>query len=49
MMLVGLDMQRRYITACALTPDGGLVAEAKRVPAALDNGILRCRLTRSCS
>ena len=36
MTFVGLDLHKRYITACALTPDGVIAAEAKRLPAARD-------------
>ena len=36
MVFVGLDLHKRYITACALDAAGTLVAEARRVDAAWD-------------
>jgi len=36
MTFVGLDLHKRYITACALDLDGAVVAEAKRFPVTLD-------------
>ncbi|PJE19374.1 MAG: IS110 family transposase [Mycobacterium sp.] len=39
MTVIGLDLHKRYITACAMTEDGEILAEQRRVPpdmAALD-------------
>ena len=36
MTFVGLDLHKRYITACALDAGGAVLAEAKRLPASLD-------------
>jgi hypothetical protein len=33
MIWVGLDLHKKYITACALNDAGGLVAEHRRLPA----------------
>ncbi|HWP38232.1 MAG TPA: hypothetical protein VNL18_11835 [Gemmatimonadales bacterium] len=33
MRWVGLDLHKRYITACALDDDGQVVAEQRRLPA----------------
>src|SRR5688572_12876609 len=33
MIWVGLDLHKRYITACALDADGSVVAEHRRLPA----------------
>jgi transposase len=39
MIWVGLDLHRRYITACALDDGGGRVAEHGRLPTAVDGGL----------
>ncbi|MEK7401571.1 MAG: transposase [Gemmatimonadota bacterium] len=36
MTFVGLDLHKRYITACALTVDGTLLAEVRQLPVSLD-------------
>ena len=36
MTFVGLDLHKRYITACALDASGTVLAEAKRLPTTLD-------------
>ena len=36
MTFVGLDLHKRYITACALDTDGAIIAEAKRLAPDLD-------------
>jgi hypothetical protein len=33
MRWVGLDLHKRYLTACALNDDGQVVAEQRRLPA----------------
>jgi hypothetical protein len=36
MTFVGLDLHKRYITACALDAAGGIVGEVRRMPVSLD-------------
>ena len=36
MTFVGLDLHKRYITACALDNLGGVAAEVRRMPVSLD-------------
>lgn len=33
MIWVGLDLHKKYITACAMDEAGGIVAEHRRLPA----------------
>ena len=33
---VGLDLHKRYITACALAADGTLLGEVRRMPVTMD-------------
>src|SRR5690242_8125299 len=35
MTFVGLDLHKRYITACALRDDGAVVAECRQLPTAI--------------
>ena len=37
MTFVGLDLHKRYITACALDPAGTVLGEVRRVPVAIDH------------
>ncbi len=36
MIWVGLDLHKKYITACAMDEAGGIVAEHRRLPADAD-------------
>jgi transposase len=36
MTFVGLDLHKRYITACALSDAGDVLAEARRLPVSID-------------
>ena len=36
MTFVGLDLHKRYITACALDAGGGIVAEVRHMPVSTD-------------
>jgi hypothetical protein len=43
MTFVGLDLHKRYITACALDASGALLAEARHMPVVLDaHRLSRC-------
>jgi hypothetical protein len=36
MTFVGLDLHKRYITACALDGGGEVIAEVRRMPVSID-------------